>query len=113
MQKNYSLWLLLSAVIMIALPWLAVTLVSSDNGMAVCFLLLWAIDPLYSILLGAFAGRNINVLWSLPLLSATLFLLGAWIFFDAWETVFALYALVYLVFGIAAMLISTLFTKKE
>ncbi len=38
---------------MLALPWLAVTFVKGDAGMAVCFLLFFAIDPLYSVAIGA------------------------------------------------------------
>ena len=45
-------------------------------------------------------------LWSLPVISAVLFLIGTWIFFDMGETAFILYAAVYLVIGIMAMLIS-------
>ena len=61
---------------------------------------------------GTFAGKDIRHLWSLPVISAVLFLIGTWIFFDMGETAFILYAAVYLVLGIAAMLISMLIRKK-
>ena len=44
MKKNIILWLAVSAVVMLALPWLAVTLVKGDAGMAVCFLLFFALN---------------------------------------------------------------------
>ena len=102
MKKNFLLWSAASAFIMLFLPWLAVTFVKADGGMVVCFALFYGVDPIYSIMLGGFAGKDIGCLWSLPLISVVLFLAGAWIFFDAGETSFILYTLVYLVLGIAA-----------
>ncbi len=112
MKENIILWLAASAVVMLAFPWLAVTFVKGDAGMAVFFLLFFAVNPLYSVLIGAFAGKDIRHLWSLPIISAALFLMGTWIFFDMGETAFILYAAVYLALGIVAMLISTLIRKK-
>ena len=112
MKKNIILWLAASAVVMLAFPWLAVTFVKGDAGMAVCFLLFFAVNPLYSVLIGAFAGKDVKHLWSLPVISAVLFLIGTWIFFDMGETAFILYAAVYLVIGIMAMLISLFIRKK-
>lgn len=105
MKKNIILWMAASAVVMLAFPWLAATFVKGDAGMAVCFLLFFAVNPLYSVLIGAFAGKDIRRLWSLPVISSALFLIGTWIFFDMGEPAFILYAAVYLVLGIAAMLI--------
>ena len=112
MKKNIILWVAASAVVMLAFPWLAVTFVKGDAGMAVCFLLFFAVNPLYSVLIGAFAGKDVKHLWSLPVISAVLFLIGTWIFFDMGETAFILYAAVYLVIGIMAMLISMFIRKK-
>ena len=112
MKKSIILWLAASAVVMLAFPWLAVTFVKGDAGMAVCFLLFFAVNPLYSVIIGAFAGKDIRHLWSLPVISAVLFLIGTWIFFDMGETAFILYAAVYLVIGIMAMLISLFIRKK-
>ena len=112
MKKNIILWLAASAVVMLAFPWLAVTFVKGDAGMAVCFLLFFAVNPLYSVLIGAFAGKDVKHLWSLPVISAVLFLIGTWIFFDMGETSFILYAAVYLIIGIMAMLISMFIRKK-
>ena len=112
MKKNIILWLAASAVVMLAFPWLAVTFVKGDAGMAVCFLLFFAVNPLYSVLIGAFVGKDIRHLWSLPVILAVLFLIGTWIFFDMGETAFILYAVVYLVLGIVAMLISMFIRKK-
>ena len=112
MKKNIILWLAASAVVMLAFPWLAVTFVKGDAGMVVCFLLFFAVNPLYTVIIGAFAGKDVKHLRSLPVISAVLFLIGTWIFFDMGETAFILYAAVYLVIGIMAMLISMFIRKK-
>ncbi len=104
-MKQFFSWLAASAAVMFVLPWLAVTFVKGDGGMAVCFLLFFALDPLYAIVSGACAGRDPKRLWALPLLTAILFLAGAWLSFDMGETAFVLYAAVYLALGTAAMLI--------
>ncbi len=111
MKKNIIFWLAVSALIMLVLPWLAVTFIKSDAGMAVCFLLFFVINPIYSLIVGAFAGRDIKHRWGLPVVPTALFLVGTWIFFDAGETAFILYSLVYFALGIAAMLIFMLRKK--
>ena len=106
MKQKMIFWFLLSAVVMLLLPWLAVTFIKGDGGMAVCFILFFAVNPIYSVTAGVFAGKNGKRLWSLPLISAALFLAGTWIFFDMGETAFILYAAVYLILGILGMLVS-------
>lgn len=113
MKKNVICWLAVSVAVMLVLPWAAVTFVKGDAGMAVCFLLFFAINPICSVVIGIFAGKDMKHLWSLPVIPAALFLFGTWIFFDMGETAFILYAAVYLVLGIAAMLVSMLIGKKS
>ena len=105
-------WLIISAVIMFAFPWLAVTLVKGTDGMAVCFILFFAVNPVYSVISGIFAGKNAGRLWWIPVASAVFFLAGTWIFFDMKEPAFVIYAAGYLVLGITAMLISSFIRKK-
>lgn len=112
MKKKFTIWIMITAVIMLILPWLAVTFIKSDAGMAVCFLLFFVVNPIYSAAVGVFAGKDIKYLWSLPVISAVLFLFGTWIFFDMGETAFIMYAFVYFVLGIAAMLVSMFINKK-
>lgn len=66
MKKNIILWLAASAAVMLALPWIAVTFVKGDAGMAVCLLLFFVINPIYSVAIGIFAGKDMKHLWSLP-----------------------------------------------
>lgn len=106
MKRNVILWLAVSAVIMLALPWLAVTFIKGDAGMAACFILFYAVNPIYSIVIGASAGREIKHLFSLPLISSLMYLLGVWMFFDLGESAFIMYAVIYLILGMLAMLVS-------
>lgn len=59
-MKKIVVWLVASVIIMLMLPWLAVTFVKGDNGMAVCFILFFGIDPLYSLISGAASGKNVR-----------------------------------------------------
>lgn len=112
-MKKAIPWLIASAIIMLAFPWLAVTLVNDGNGMMVCLFLFFVLNPVYVTIAGVHAGRNIKGQWDLPILTAVFFLAGAWLFFDAGEKVFILYASIYLVLGIVTMLISRPARKQD
>ena len=85
---------------MILLPFLAVTFVKGDIGMAICFVLFYAINPLFSIYVGYKTDK-----WIYPAVNSLLFLMGAWIFFDMGEIAFVYYAIVYLLLGLIMMFI--------
>ena len=110
-MKKLLLWTALAALLTIGCPWLAVSF-AGTAGMAVCFLLFFAVNPVFSIVCGIFAGRNIKQLWGLPLIVSGLFLAGVWLFFEMGEPAFLLYGSAYLVIGLIAMLASA-FTKKR
>lgn len=107
MKKKFIGWLTGSVALMFLLPWAAVTFIPSDAGMAVTLLLFFAINPVYAITLGFFAGKNIKKMWSLPFITAALFLLGSWSFFDPGEGAFVIYAGVYWVMGTVVMFLSS------
>ena len=104
-------WIIAAILLMICCPWLTVTFAGSA-GMAICLILFFTINPLFSAACGAFAGTNIRQLWGLPIITAGLFLAGVWLFFEMGETAFLLYCGCYLIIGIIAMLISA-FVKKR
>ena len=113
MTKRNIIPLLIAALVALLLPWLAVTLVKGDGGMAICFLLFFAVNPITAILLGIFSGGTIRAAWFYPLLFAALFLLGAWVIFAMAETAFVLYAVLYLLLGCAAMLLTWGAAKRK
>ena len=112
-MKKLIQWIIASALIMLAFPWLAVTFIKGDGGMAVCFILFFVLNPIYVICAGVYAGKDKKRLWALPILTALFFLAGTWLFFDMGEKAFILYALVYLFLGITAMLVSMFIKKKH
>lgn len=97
MTKRTIISLLIAALVALLLPWFAVTFVKGDNGMAVCFLMFFAVNPVTAILLGIFSGGDVRAAWFQPLLFAALFLLGTWVFFTMAEMAFVLYAAAYLI----------------
>ena len=111
-MKKLMVWSILAMLLMIGCPWLAVEFAGSA-GMAVCFILFFAINPLFSAVCGAIAGKNIKQLWALPIIIAGLFLAGTWLFFEMGEPAFLLYCGFYLVIGIIAMLISAFENKRK
>ncbi len=114
MKKN-CIFIAVSAVIMLFLPWCAVTFVSdggfSDCGMAACFLLFYAVNPMASIIIGILSGRNIRSFWFQPVVLSILFLFGTWILFNVREFIF--YGIFYFILGCAAMLITSLIVRKR
>ncbi len=113
MVKKNCICILGSALVMLLLPWCAVTFIKGDGGMAVCFLLFFAVNPISALWIGIFSGKNSRDSWFQPLLLALLFLLGTWLFFDIGETAFVIYGAIYLIFGYAAMLITALLYRKK
>lgn len=112
-MKKIIAWLIASAAILLALPWLAVTFVESDAGMAVSLFLFFVLNPIYAICTGAYASKDIKRFWVLPVITALFFLSGAWCFFELGESDFILYTLIYLLLGMAAMLLSQFVRKKR
>ena len=109
-MKQLITWMIVAILLMIGCPWLAVEFAGSA-GMAVCFILFFAINPIFSVVCGVHAGKNIKQLWGLPIIVAVLFLAGVWMFFEIGESAFLLYGRCYLVIGVIAMLISALMNK--
>lgn len=95
---------------MIGRPWLAMTFAGSAS-MAVCFILFFAVNPVFALLCGLAAGKVLKRLWFLPLVPAALFLLGAWTFFSPLDTAFFFYAVIYLCIGLIAMTLRGLFRR--
>lgn len=104
---------IISAIfLMIGCPWLTVTF-AGVNGMAVCFILFFAINPLFFAVCGGFAGTNIRKFWILPIIAAALFLTGVGLFFEMGEPAFLLYCGCYLVISTVAMLMSAFIKKRK
>ena len=110
-MKKLLYWSAATLALMIAGPWLAL-LAGGMDAMGLCFLLFFAVNPLFSLICGVFAGRDIKQLWSLPIIVAGFFVAGVWIHFEMGEPAFLLYAGCYLVIGVLAMLIGAWVKRK-
>lgn len=111
-NKSFLCCSLGSFILMIGCPFLAVNF-AGDNGMAVCFLLFYAVNPVFSIIIGIYSGLHIQKLWYLPFLHAILFIAGTWLFFEFAESDFILYAVIYLMLGVCTMVISYLLHNRS
>ena len=110
-MKQYWMSLLLSAAVMLLPPFFTVRF-AAEAGMAICFILFFAVYPLYMIWLGIHCGSQIKNMWSVPLLAALLYLISMWLDFSEKEHAFVLYAAAYFLLSAAAMIISFLLAKK-
>ena len=106
-------WIAVTVAVMFALPFGIARLESERSGMALCMILFFIVNPIYSAILGFRCGRNIRRMWNLPLVSSIVFLAGTWLFFDIKEVWFIIYALVYLTIGWTAMGISKYLNKRN
>lgn len=104
-MNNIMRCLVLSVCIMIGLPWLAVKFMGS-SGMAAVFILFFAVNPAFSVINGISSGKDMKKHWWLPVIPPVFFLLGTWIFFDPGESAFLMYAGIYLLLGLCAMVIA-------
>lgn len=106
MEKRILIWSAASIGILLLLPWLLISLVPADSCMLAILLMLFLINPFYSIATGIFAAQEWKKLYALPVLSSILFSCSAWFIFQMYASALFVYAGIYLVLGIAAMLVS-------
>lgn len=111
-MKTVWKWLLAALGVMVGLPFLAVKLVPGDAGMAVCFVLFFAVNPLFSLCAGRAAVAEGKAVWWVPVVVSGLFLGGVWAFFDLGEPAFLRYAAGYLCLGWMGMAVGWLLRKR-
>lgn len=70
-------------------------------------------QSVYSAILGFRCGRDVRLMWSLPLISSIAFLAGTLLFFDIREVWFIIYAATYLAIGWMAMGINRYLKSKR
>lgn len=97
---------------MLAIPWAAVEFASPDAGMALSIMMLFVIDPLAAIAVGALSADR--RMWFMPVVGSAAYIAGAYLFIGArqMDAAFWAYAAVYLALGFIAMLISMAARRK-
>ena len=115
MKKSIK-WVILSFIVLFILPFLAAKFAGS-SGMALCYIMFFAVNPIFFIAEGIAAGNCIKKYWFMPLDSALIYILSMWIVFDMGESAFLLYAGTYFAIGTIVMLITSatcyVATKKQ
>lgn len=92
--------------VMFLLPLAVSKFAPANAGMALCFILFFAINPIFSVLVGIYSGLDIKKMWCIPFVLALVFLLSSWLLFDMGEPTFIIYSGVYLIISIITVLIT-------
>ena len=114
-MKKSVLWLMLTLFVMIGLPWLFIALLGSEGSLPACLAMFFVGNPVYSLIVGRSAGKNVKKHWFLPAVPPLLFILGIWIVLRGDDSTVYIYAAIYLLLGILAMLFrrKMLLRRKE
>lgn len=115
MKQKWTFAALIFSGIMVnyAFPFLGFRLVKGENGLAVLFVLFLVLNPFLSVVTGTFAAFYPGIGYFLPGIQALLFYFSSRIVYGAWDSGFAFYAFVYLMLGVAAMVITTVILKMR
>lgn len=105
MKKSIK-WVIFSFIVLFILPLLAAKF-AGPSGMALCYIMFFAINPIFFIAEGIASGKAIKKFWYMPFGSALIYLLSMWIVFDMGESAFLLYAGTYFAIGTIVMLITS------
>ena len=103
---------MINVLIMVGGP-MIVLAVDPNAAMLICMVLFFVLNPLCVLYSGAFAGSRVKVLWSLPLITDGLFLLGAWWLLSMDAMGLWLYGVAYLMIGLISMFVSTLIHSRK
>lgn len=108
--KLFINWVITALIVMLLCPY-AIAQINSENLCTLlCIILFFIINTLYSGIMGYQCGKNMRLLWSLPLLSSVLFLTGAWLFFRFKGFWIIIYSGIYLTIGYVSMISSKIYT---
>lgn len=75
-RKVIITWITITVAVMFAFPFAVARLAPEYSGMALCMILFFIVNPIYSAILGFRCGRDIRRMWNLPLVSSIAFLAG-------------------------------------
>lgn len=112
MRRRILIWTITLLILMLVFPWLTVTFAGCD-GMGISFILFFVVYPLFSVISGIVAGKEVGKFWMLPICTSVTFVLGTWLFFEMGEPAFILYGGIYLVVGLISMLLTVALEKVE
>ncbi|MBO5907153.1 MAG: hypothetical protein J6Q85_03270 [Clostridia bacterium] len=95
-----------------ALPILALNLLRPIDVLGGLLGLMFTINPLVSVWLGALSGKDIRHLWWFSPTFSILFLLGFWLSIGQIVLDLTIYACIYMVLGLVSLVISNIVCSK-
>lgn len=114
MTKKNGACVLISALVMLGLPWFGVRFVSAYSAMLYCMLLFYVVNPICVVRVGYYSGRNLPAAWFQPIVCTGFFAAGAWYFLKMGTTELLVLTAVYFALGcITAGMIWIAFEKKK
>ena len=115
MKINKKLTIIVITIIFILVitPLLFIKLAQPHDFMGTMILLFFIINPVLAIFVNSMVGKDVNKLWSLPLIFSIVFLVSYWFVLKEIILDLVVYALMYLIIGIIVMFISFFVSKKK
>ena len=112
LKNKVFLLMALEFVTMFIMPLLTVNFVHYKSVFLCLILLLLAVYPIVSIIVGIIVGKDIRKLWYIPLINFLLFPRLHWIVFKSVELIFHMYSFGFLVITSVSALITYFINKK-
>lgn len=95
-------------------PILLMRLTTQETGMGMMLFLLMLVNPLFCLMLGIVAGKDIYNSLYYPFIPLIIFVAAMTIFFDNFEMTFLVYGIVYFVITLVSMIVTrVLIVYKE
>ena len=103
-KKKILVFLAALIFCMLLIPILVINIAPADAGMALCFLLFFAVNPFFVIAFGIVAGTELRKLWWFPVATSAVFPLFFWIAVGDFVWELWIYSALYFCVGVLAML---------
>ena len=105
--------LVLTILLMYLCPFILAKMVNGSDGLALLFILLFFVNPIYSIMVGIAAGKDFYNSLYYPFVVAIIFVSGYMIVFETNDYGLLVYAGIYLLLAVTSMVITYLIEKKN
>ncbi len=112
MKKTLGL-LVFTILLMVGCPYILSRMVDGSNGLALLFILLFMTNPVYSIMVGIAAGKDMLNCLYYPFVVAIIFVAGYMITFETTDMGLLVYAATYLLLGYISMFITYRIEKSK
>ena len=112
LKSKLTITSIIELVVLLILPLTLINLAQPHETMGVMMAFFFAINPVSSITVCLFVGKDINKLWWLPISFAIIFLISYWITLQDVIFDLVIYAVIYVLLGFLTMVISWILKRK-